>query len=260
MNINDRIDREKKSHDEDDVLQESIKLKAKFAHITLYPGYKRLIKKFESCYKDLSGKIVLDYGCGKGLDSIKLLKAGATVYGIDISENYIKETISLAEENGFTENNFNFRVMDAHNLDFENNKFDLVIGNGILHHLDKLVAINSIYKVLKPGGRLVFKEPLADNPLLKIFRFLTPKARTVDEEPFSNKDLKKIIDPQLWETDKVLYCGMISAPLAIITSFIFPRNSDNFILKFGDFLEKKFNKLSFLISWNQYVLFDLKKK
>ena len=40
-----------------------------------------------------------------------------------------------------------------------------------LHHLDKLEAINSIYRVLKPGGRLVFKEPLADNPLLKIFRY-----------------------------------------------------------------------------------------
>ena len=150
--------------------------------------------------------------------------------------------------------------MDAHNLEFEKNKFDLVIGNGILHHLDKLIAINSIYKVLKPGGRLVFKEPLADNPLLKIFRFFTPRARTEDEEPFSNKDLKKIIDPQLWEVDEVLFCGIINAPLAIITSFLFPKNPNNLILKFGDKLEKKINKLKFLYSWNQYVLFDLKKK
>ena len=87
----------------------------------------------------------------------------------------------------FSDKNFNFRVMDAHKLEFEENKFDLVIGNGILHHLDKLEAINSIYRVLKPGGRLVFKEPLADNPFLKIFRYFTPKARTVDEEPFSKK-------------------------------------------------------------------------
>ena len=181
------------------------------------------MRKFDNSYQNLSGKIVLDYGCGKGLDSLKLLKAGATVYGIDIAENYINETISLAEKNGFSSKDYNFQVMDAHDLKFENNKFDLVIGNGILHHLDKLVAINSIYKVLKPGGRLVFKEPLADNPLLKIFRFFTPKARTVDEEPFSKADLIKIIDHKLWETDNVLFCGIISAPLSIITSYIFQK-------------------------------------
>ena len=260
MSINKRVERERKSHEEDDILQESIKLKDRFNHIRLYPGYKRLMTQFDNSYKNLSGKIVLDFGCGKGLDSLKLLNAGATVHGIDIAENYIEETISLARKNGFTEKNFNFKVMDAHNLEFEKNKFDLVIGNGILHHLDKLIAINSIYKVLKPGGRLVFKEPLADNPLLKIFRFFTPRARTEDEEPFSNKDLKKIIDPQLWEVDEVLFCGIINAPFAIITSFLFPKNPNNLILKFGDKLEKKINKLKFLYSWNQYVLFDLKKK
>lgn len=260
MSFKERIERERKSHEDDDVLQESIKLKAKFAHITQYPGIRKLMRKFDDSYQNLSGKIVLDYGCGKGLDSLKLLKAGATVYGIDIAENYINETITLAEENGFSSKDYNFQVMDAHDLKFENNKFDLVIGNGILHHLDKLVAINSIYKVLKPGGRLVFKEPLADNPLLKIFRFFTPKARTVDEEPFSKADLVKIIDHKLWETDNVLFCGIISAPLSIITSYIFPKNPDNFLLKFGDYLERKINKLNYLISWNQYVLFDLKKK
>ena len=260
MSFEERIERERKSHEDNDILEESIKLKAKFAHITEYPGLKRLMEIFESSYENLYEKTVLDYGCGKGLDSLKLLKAGANVYGIDIAENYVNASISLAKKNGFTTKDYNFKIMDAHNLEFEKNKFDLVIGNGILHHLDKLVAINSIYKVLKPGGRLVFKEPLADNPFLKIFRFFTPKARTEDEEPFSKQDLKKIIDPKLWETDNVLFCGIITAPLAVVTSFVFPKNSNNFILKFGDYLEKKLNKLNLLPSWNQYVLFDLKKK
>jgi len=260
MNIEERIKKEKYSHENDDVLQTSIKLKEKYSHTTLYPGHKKMTKKFESFYKNLSQKIVLDYGCGKGLDSLKLLKAGATVYGIDIAENYIEETIELAKKNGFSESMFDFKVMDAHKLEFQENKFDLVIGNGILHHLDKIVAINSIYKVLKPGGRLVFKEPLADNPLLKIFRFFTPRARTEDEEPFSKKDLKQIIDPNLWEIENVFYCGVVNAPLAVITSLLLPKNPNNIILKIGDYFEKKINKFNFFKSWNQYVLFDLKKK
>ena len=44
----------------------------------------------------------MDFGCGKGFDSLKLLKSGATVYGIDIAENYIKESIELAKKNGFS--------------------------------------------------------------------------------------------------------------------------------------------------------------
>ena len=260
MNIKNRVDREKLSHENDDVLQQSLKLKSKFKHITSYPGYIELTKKFENFYDNSKKKVVLDYGCGKGFDSLKLLKSGAKVFGIDIAENYINETTQLVKKNGFSEDWFNFKVMDAHQLEFEENKFDLVIGNGILHHLDKIVAINSIYKVLKPGGRLVFKEPLADNPLLKIFRFFTPKARTIDEEPFSKDDLKKIIDPKLWETEDTFFCGIINAPLAVITSILIPKYPNNIILKIGDYLEKKINKFNFLKSWNQYVLFDLKKK
>ena len=260
MNVEERVKREKYSHENDDVLNESLKLKSKYSHILSYPGYKTMTIRFENSYDNLLEKVVLDFGCGKGLDSLKLLKAGATVYGIDIAKNYINASIQLAKNNGFSEKNFNFKVMDAHNLKFEENKFDLVIGNGILHHLDKIVAIKSIYRVLKPGGRLVFKEPLADNPLLKIFRFFTPKARTEDEEPFSKKDLTEIINPDLWETDNVFFCGIINAPLAVITSILIPKNPNNIILKIGDFFEKKLNNLNFLKSFNQYVLFDLKKK
>ena len=260
MTVEERVKREKYSHENDDVLQESLKLKSKYNHILSYPGYITMTNRFEKSYYNLSEKVVLDFGCGKGLDSLKLLKAGAKVYGIDIAENYINETIQLAKNNGFSEKNFNFKVMDAHKLEFEENKFDLVIGNGILHHLDKIVAIKSIYKVLKPGGRLVFKEPLADNPLLKIFRFFTPKARTEDEEPFSKKDLAEIINPNLWETDNVFFCGIINAPLAVITSILMPKSPNNIILKIGDFFEKKLNNFNFLKSFNQYVLFDLKKK
>ncbi len=260
MNINDRVKREKESHENEDVLYESIKLKNRFSHITKYPGFLNMEKRFKNFYENSNDKIVLDYGCGKGLDSLKLLKSGSFVYGIDIAENYINESIELAKKNGFKEDKFNFQVMDAHNLTFKDNMFDLVIGNGILHHLDKFVAIKSIYRVLKPGGRLVFKEPLGDNPLLKVFRYLTPKARTIDEEPFSKKDLDKIVDPSLWKTENMFFCGSINSFLAVLTSLIIPNSPQNKLLDFGNYLEKKINKIKYFQSWNQYVLFNLIKR
>ena len=52
--------------------------------------------------------------------------------------------------------------------------FDAVLGKQILHHLDLGVAIPEIVRVLRPGGRAVFLEPLIHNPLLEGYRRLTP--------------------------------------------------------------------------------------
>ena len=150
--------------------------------------------------------------------------------------------------------------MDAHNLKFESNSFDLVIGRAILHHLDADTALKSIHKVLKSNGRAIFIEPLADNPLLKLFRALTPKARTIDEAPFSRSDLEKLINPEIWDNKDSIYCGLISAPTAMFTSIFLTKYPNNILLKISDAIEKKLNKYDFFKYKNQYVLLDLYKK
>ncbi|MAR65386.1 MAG: hypothetical protein CMB83_05645 [Flammeovirgaceae bacterium] len=259
MTLDDRILREKKAHDEDDVLSESVKLKSRFHHILTYPSYKRMLEEIDNLYNNSKSLKVLDYGCGKGMDSLKLLKSGAKTYGIDISENYIQSSIKLAKKNNFNSDQFNFQVMDAHDLKFESNTFDLVIGKAILHHLDVDLALKSIYKVLKPKGRAIFIEPLADNPFLKIFRMLTPKARTVDEAPFSKKDLKKLVDKNLWNYEKTMYCGLVSAPVAVITSILLPNKPNNVLLKISDKLENSLNTYDYFKYLNQYILLNLQK-
>ena len=259
MSIEERVKREKVAHSEDDVLKESIKLKNKFHHIYSYPSHIELLSKFENSYLNSNSLTVLDYGCGKGLDSLKLLKSGAKVFGIDITEEYIEQSKNLALKNNFNERQFNFQVMDAHNLKFPDNTFDLIIGNGILHHLDFNVALNSIHRALKPGGRAVFREPLANNPLLRLFRWLTPKARTIDEKPFTNKDLNMLVDPNKWDSKNMFYCGLLAAPMAVITSILLTKYPNNILLKLTSALEKKLNKYSFFKQFNQYVLLDVKK-
>lgn len=259
-NFDERVNREFISHTEKDILGESYKLKDKFSHIWVYPSRKRLFGLMDSFTTNLSGKIVLDYGCGRGEESLKYLKSGAKkVYGIDISPIYIQEAHKNAIEAGYNTDKFEFISMDAHKLLFEDSMFDLVIGCGILHHLEPNTALDEIYRVLKNDGRVVLQEPLADNPLLKIFRKFTPNARTEDEAPFTNSQIKGFLKKNKWKSE-IIYCGIIEAPVAMLTSLIIPNKPNNFLLKFADFFEVIFHKTAILNSWNQYVLFNMKKK
>ena len=83
----------------------------------------------------------------------------------------------------------NWILMDAHELDYEDESMDLIIGMGILHHLSLTEVYSEINRVLKPGGIAFWSEPLDINPLLTLARVLTPKSRTDDEEPFKIKHL-----------------------------------------------------------------------
>ena len=83
----------------------------------------------------------------------------------------------------------NWILMDAHELDYEDESLDLIIGVGMLHHLSLTEVYSEINRVLKPGGIALWKEPLDINPLLTLARVLTPKSRTDDEEPFKIKHL-----------------------------------------------------------------------
>lgn len=83
-----------------------------------------------------------------------------------------------------------FHRMDAHALEFADASFDAVFGFGILHHLDYARALDEIRRVLRPGGALIFIEPLGVNPIGEMVRWATPAARTVDEEPLKPAHLE----------------------------------------------------------------------
>jgi ubiquinone/menaquinone biosynthesis C-methylase UbiE len=100
-----------------------------------------------------AGEQVLEVGGGMGTDLAQFAKHGAIVTDVDLSEGHLQ----LAQENfrlrGLTGR---FVHHDAESLPFDNDTFDLVYSNGVIHHTPNTArAVAEILRVLKPGGRVI---------------------------------------------------------------------------------------------------------
>jgi SAM-dependent methyltransferase len=154
-----------------------------------YAAIKHGIKDFEARVKDCSRDAdVLEYGCGSAIQGLEIAKAAKSLTGIDISDVAVADASKAAASLGLT--NSRYVRMDAEALEFEDASFDVVFGRGIIHHLDLRRSFASIARVLRPGGRAIFWEPLGHNPLLNRYRKLTPNARTPDEHPLLKPDFE----------------------------------------------------------------------
>lgn len=108
---------------------------------------------------------------------------------INISETELAIGRTHAAELGYP---CEFHRMDAHQLEFPDDSFDMVFGVAILHHLEFAQALRQIHRVLRRGGKIVFMEPLRHNPIARLVRWLTPNARTPDELPLGRPELRLI--------------------------------------------------------------------
>jgi ubiquinone/menaquinone biosynthesis C-methylase UbiE len=137
---------------------------------------------------DIEGQDALDYGCGTGETTISLCTRGAHVVALDISNPRLNEAKSRVS--GCPRGECTWFVQgSAQELPFADASFDLVLGKQILHHLDLDTAISEVSRVLRPGGRAVFLEPLIHNPLIHGYRLLTPHFRSPTEKALNYSDL-----------------------------------------------------------------------
>ena len=124
---------------------------------------------------DLSDKHVLEYGCGLGQMTSLLAKNSAKVTSFDLSINSIRVTKKRAQLNE-VEENIELAVSAGESLPFASESFDIIFGKAILHHLNVDLGWHDLYRMLKPGGKAVFIEPMGMNPLLNFSRDHLPYA------------------------------------------------------------------------------------
>lgn len=161
------------------------------SHYKLQPTVK-IYEDMQELVGDISGKKVLEYGCGDGWITVDLAAKGGIIDTFDISSTAVRRTQQALEKRGLA-TYCTIRKMSAEKLDYPDSSFDIVFGFAILHHLELGKAIAELYRVMKPSGVAIFAEPLGTNPLLNLYRRFTPQYRTEDEEPLTLKTFKNMV-------------------------------------------------------------------
>jgi 2-polyprenyl-3-methyl-5-hydroxy-6-metoxy-1,4-benzoquinol methylase len=115
---------------------------------------------------DLSGKRVLDLGCGDGVFTLALLEMGAaSIVGTDPAEVAVQAAGARAAAAGVADR-VTFSVQNIYDAVPEGAAFDTVVLRGVLHHLPD--AKEAVRIAARLANEIVILEPNGGNPILKI--------------------------------------------------------------------------------------------
>lgn len=138
---------------------------------------------------DLKGMRILDIGAGLGESTVYFALQGARVTANDISPAMLDRCEALAQSYGVSI--ATLLSSSSAEFDFGENRFDIVYGANVLHHLGSLQPfLTAVKRALVPRGRFFFFDPLTYNPAINVYRRLATAVRTEDERPLRFSDLK----------------------------------------------------------------------
>lgn len=181
---------------------------------------------------DLKGKRVLEIGPGRGEDLVQFARSGGEVTGIEISNEALDTLRKYINKGDIT-----LCKMDACNLGFATEVFDLVFANTCLMHLDRHGLFPQIWRVLKKRGRAIFVEPLKFNPFLLLYRCISSPGRLVSPSYFELREIEHLrtvfARVSYWEfyffSPLLLVGGVILPPLKRFIPVI--ESLDGFLLR-----------------------------
>ncbi len=129
---------------------------------TLIDGQVNLTEACLKYFPGLSGKRLLEVGCGNGVQSMYTLDhhGPAWVTGLDFNPDNVALAGRIAQERGLED--IDFVVGDAQNMSMiPDNSYDCILNvESAFHYPDKSAFFREIYRILKPGGSFVIADIL----------------------------------------------------------------------------------------------------
>ena len=131
-------------------------------------------KELQKGIKFSSSELILDIGCGRGLQTMLLGKKCKRITGIDTSNEAIAAAKRISQYlKG--RNNCEFKCVKIENANLENEYFDKIFSICVLEHISNYDEIlREAYRVLKNDGQMIFSvdtlEAIEDNDLVKKHR------------------------------------------------------------------------------------------
>lgn len=154
----------------------------------------------------LGARRVLELGCGTGETAAYLAAhSPAEIVAVDISEAFLAQARAA-----HSAPNLRYELFDLlGDTPLALGRFDLVCGNGILHHLVKRLpeVLRGLREVTNPGGGLAFIEPNFTNPFCAFIFGTAPGRRWAHLEPdemaFTAGELRRALPEAGWRETRV---------------------------------------------------------
>jgi len=129
-------------------------------------------RRIELCLEQLTGgQAVLEVGFGSGVSFLNLSQLYQEIHGLDLTTDVHKVGEMFANL-GIQTNLHNGSVLE---MPYSDQSFDAVLLISILEHLqpqEQIIAFREIWRVLKPGGQVVYGVPMERPLMVFLFRLL----------------------------------------------------------------------------------------
>ena len=178
----------------------NIRIRLHQLYSTNKEGFNNWIVKHYDIKKESS---ILELGCGTGItwkEHKNLLHACKEVYVTDLFEGMIEE----AKTNIGGHSNIHYEVVNAEELPYEDERFDIVIANMMLYHIPYLdKALSEIRRVLKKNG-IFYSATYGENGVESFINQML-NIQTERQHTFTLQNGKSILEDWFSDVEKLEY-------------------------------------------------------
>jgi ubiquinone/menaquinone biosynthesis C-methylase UbiE len=138
-----------------------------YDNLNFFPSYVELLTSICEELRPEPGSLVLDIGSGTGNLAVKLKDMGCQVVALDFCRDALVRHREKHDDSHLV-------LADLrHGLPFKDNSFAAIVSNNVLYTLsaeDQVRVTKGLYRILKPGGRIVIANPRAGWKPLAVYR------------------------------------------------------------------------------------------